>query len=29
VFFAASPDCGFATGSVIMVDGGVTAGKRV
>jgi NAD(P)-dependent dehydrogenase (short-subunit alcohol dehydrogenase family) len=28
VFFAASPDCGFATGSVIMVDGGVTAGKR-
>jgi meso-butanediol dehydrogenase/(S,S)-butanediol dehydrogenase/diacetyl reductase len=28
-FFAASPDCGFATGSVIMVDGGVTAGKRV
>jgi len=29
VFFAASPDCSFATGSVIMVDGGVTAGKRV
>jgi NAD(P)-dependent dehydrogenase (short-subunit alcohol dehydrogenase family) len=29
VFFAASPECGFATGSVIMVDGGVTAGKRV
>jgi NAD(P)-dependent dehydrogenase (short-subunit alcohol dehydrogenase family) len=28
-FFAASPDCSFATGSVIMVDGGVTAGKRV
>jgi len=29
VFFAAAPDCSFATGSVFMIDGGVTAGKRV
>lgn len=29
IWFAASPRCSFATGSVVMVDGGVTAGRRV
>ncbi|MFL5259426.1 MAG: SDR family NAD(P)-dependent oxidoreductase [Hyphomicrobiales bacterium] len=29
VLFAASPRCRYQTGSVVMVDGGVTAGRRV
>jgi NAD(P)-dependent dehydrogenase (short-subunit alcohol dehydrogenase family) len=29
VLFAASPRCPYQTGSVVMVDGGVTAGRRV
>lgn len=29
IAFAASPDCGYATGNLIVVDGGTTAGRRV
>jgi NAD(P)-dependent dehydrogenase (short-subunit alcohol dehydrogenase family) len=29
IAFAASPDCSFATGDLIVVDGGATAGRRV
>ena len=29
IVYAASSDCGFATGNLIVVDGGTTAGKRV
>jgi NAD(P)-dependent dehydrogenase (short-subunit alcohol dehydrogenase family) len=29
IAFAASSDCGFATGNLIVVDGGTTAGRRV
>ena len=29
IAFAASPDCSFATGDMIVVDGGATAGRRV
>ena len=29
IAYAASDDCSFATGNLIVVDGGATAGKRV
>lgn len=29
IAFAASPDCGYATGNLIIVDGGATAGRRI
>ena len=29
IAFAASPDCGFASGNLIVVDGGITAGRKI